>query len=112
MSNPPSVVDAYVAAINAADLDGLVGLFAPDAVLVNPVGTFTGTAEIRGFYRDVVLAGQAVLTVGTVDTAGPAVTAELLARSPLDPDGEPLRAIDRFRVGADGRITTLEIHYT
>mgnify|MGYP003348982703 FL=1 len=106
------IVEAYAAAVNAADLDALVGLFADGAVLVNPVGTFTGPIEIAGFYRDVVLAGQAVITVGALGTVGPTVTAELLARSPLDPDGEPLRAIDEFRLDADGRIARLEIRYT
>lgn len=107
-----SIVDAYVAAVNAADLEALVELFADDAVLENPLGTFTGRVEITGFYRDVVLAGQAVITVGSVEVAGPVVTAELLARSPLDPDGEPLRAVDEFRPGPDGRIAHLTIRYT
>ena len=54
------IVEGYVAAINAADPDGVVALFADDAVLVNPLGTFTGSDEITSFYRDVVVAGQVI----------------------------------------------------
>jgi len=109
------VVDGYVAAINAADPDAVLALFADDAVLVNPLGTFTGSDEITGFYRDVVVAGQAVLAIGavTVDDGidGPVVRAEVIATSPLDPDGGQLVADDDFHLDAAGRIVRLEITY-
>ena len=110
------IVEGYVAAINAADPDGVVALFADDAVLVNPLGTFTGSDEITSFYRDVVVAGQAVLGVGavTVDDLAEAATvvrAEVIATSPLDPDGGQLVADDAFHLDAAGRITRLEITY-
>lgn len=111
------IVEGYVAAINAADADAVVALFADDAVLVNPLGTFTGSDEITGFYRDVVVAGQAVLGVGavTVDDLAEAgatvVRAEVIATSPLDPDGGQLVADDVFHLDAAGRIVRLEITY-
>ena len=111
------IVDGYVAAINAGDADAVVALFADEAVLVNPLGTFTGSDEITGFYRDVVVAGQAVLTIGEVvvdatdGSAGAVVTAEVVAASPLDPDGGQLVADDVFHLDAAGRITRLEITY-
>ena len=46
------VVDAYFAAIRAKDADALGALFTDDAELVSLAGTFTGPAEIAGFYRD------------------------------------------------------------
>lgn len=109
------IVDGYVAAINAADPDAVLALFAEGAVLTNPAGTFTGADEIGGFYRDVVVAGQAVLTAGAVTVedqiGGSVVTAEIVATSPLDPDGGRLVADDVFRLDADGRIATLDITY-
>ena len=110
------IVEGYVAAINAADAEAVVALFADDAVLVNPLGTFTGSDEITGFYRDGVVAGQAVLGVGavTVDDLAEAATvvrAEVIATSPLDPDGGQLVADDVFHLDAAGRIVRLEITY-
>ena len=122
MTTSHPIVDGYVAAINAADADAVVALFADEAVLVNPLGTFTGSDEITGFYRDVVVAGQAVLTIGAVtvvdavdgsadgSAGGPVVRAEVIATSPLDPDGGRLVADDAFHLDA-GRITRLEITY-
>ena len=51
-----TTADAYIDAVNAVDLDGLVALFAEDAVLDHAVGTFQGTDAIRAFYAENVLA--------------------------------------------------------
>ncbi len=118
MTTTHPIVDGYVAAINAADPDAVLALFADEAVLVNPAGTFTGPDEITGFYRDVVVAGQAVLTAGAVTVSDEAdgsatavVRAEIVATSPLDPDGGQLVADDVFHLDAAGRIARLEITY-
>ena len=44
------IVEAYMAAINASDHAALMTLFTDEAVLAHPVGTFTGTEQIAGFY--------------------------------------------------------------
>jgi steroid Delta-isomerase len=107
-----SVVDAYVRAVNAGDLEALIGLFTADAVLENALGTFRGLDGIAGFYRDVVLAGQAQVAVESVSVDGPEqVTAELTATSRLDPGGAAVRARDVFRLDPHGRIVRLEIAY-
>ena len=105
------IVDAYVEAINRRDLDDLTARFAGGAVLVHPLGTFDGTDEIAGFYRDVVLAGQAVVRAGDILADGPLVMAEIVASSPLDPDAGHAHAVDVFRLDDDGRIARLEIYY-
>ena len=51
-----TTAEAYVDAVNAVDLDGLVALFAEDAVLEHAFGTFEGTEAIRAFYAENVLA--------------------------------------------------------
>jgi ketosteroid isomerase-like protein len=57
MSTPPAARDPedlsrlFVERANAADLEGLVALYEPDAVLARPDGTAaTGAAQIREFY--------------------------------------------------------------
>ena len=46
-----TTAEAYVDAVNAVDLDGLVALFAEDALLDHTFGTFEGIAAIRTFFR-------------------------------------------------------------
>jgi len=106
-----TVVDTYVDAVHARDPEALAALFAPDGVLRHPAGTFTGPAEIAGFYRDVVIAGQARITVGAVLTGDGIVMAELAATSDLAPDAGATHAVDVFRLDADGCIAALEIYY-
>lgn len=50
------VAHTYIDAVNRKDLDGILGLFATDAVVHDPVGqrVFTGKAELRGFYEGVI----------------------------------------------------------
>ncbi len=45
-----ATVDALRDATLAGDLDAIVSLFTPDAVVVSPFGTFGDPAAIRGFY--------------------------------------------------------------
>jgi len=52
-ADPLSVALAFGEAENAHDLERIVALFAEDAVLVNPNGTFTGRDQIRELYRAV-----------------------------------------------------------
>ncbi len=111
MTTSHPIVEAYAAAVNARDLDQVLSIFGPDAILRHPLGTFAGTDELTGFYRDVVLAGQAVITAGAVVIDESLVMAEVTAVSPLDPDAGTAYALDVFRLADDGRIATLEIYY-
>lgn len=45
-------VHRYIRALNASDLDAIVALYAPDAVVEDPVGSvpYRGHAAIRAFY--------------------------------------------------------------
>ena len=110
MTGSHPIVEAYVASINGGDPAVLLANFAEEAVLHHPAGTFSGE-ELGAFYRDVVFAGQATLTSGTVLVDGSVVMAEIVARSPLDPDGPALHALDVFRLSPDGRFDALDIYY-
>lgn len=47
MHNYRSVLDRYVERYNAGDLDGVMDLYAEDAVQIMPDGTFEGWAAVR-----------------------------------------------------------------
>jgi hypothetical protein len=45
-----STIDALRAATLAGDIDGALALYAPNATVVSPFGSFTGQEALRGFY--------------------------------------------------------------
>ncbi len=47
-SEEAKVIEAYEAAWNAQDIDGVMAFYAEDAVEKNGLGTFTGPNQIRG----------------------------------------------------------------
>jgi ketosteroid isomerase-like protein len=49
--NPLSVDAAFKQRFLAGDLDGVLDLFAPDAMMISYAGTFHGRAELRGFFN-------------------------------------------------------------
>ena len=52
-ANPEETVHAYINAYNAADVDGIVDLFAEDAVIRgHPGGSFSGSAQIRELHEE------------------------------------------------------------
>lgn len=106
-----SMASRYVEAVNAQDADRLLALFAPDALLLHPVGRFEGTDAIAGFYRDVVFLGQAEATVVEHHAFDRVEVALLEATSPLDPDAATVHAADVFTINASGTLDRLEIYY-
>jgi steroid delta-isomerase len=106
-----SIASRYVRAVNAQDADSLLALFAPDAVLLHPVGRFEGTAAIADFYRDVVFLGRAQAEIVHHHAAEGIEVALLEATSPLDPDAGTVDAADIFTLNALGTLDRLEIYY-
>jgi ketosteroid isomerase-like protein len=96
----------FIERANAGDVDGLVALYEPDAVLAFPPGNLaTGHAEIRKVYEQFVAAapvlspgtqhpalvgGDLALTASTLTTGE--VTVEVARRQP---DGSWLWAVDQ-----------------
>lgn len=104
--DPNDLARYFVERANAGDVDGLVALYEPDAVLVFPPGNVaTGHAEIRAVYVE-FLATRPVLTAGVqrpalvsgdlaltaTELAGGGVTVEI---AHLQPDGCWLWAVDQ-----------------
>ncbi|HEY9305261.1 MAG TPA: nuclear transport factor 2 family protein [Mycobacterium sp.] len=105
-----TIAEMYIDAVNRADIDDLMGLFAPTATLAHPSGTFTGADEIANFYKSVVLAGQAVTEIERQFADQNAQIIQIRATSPLAEPGQYVYAVDVFTV-RDDRIERLEIYY-
>jgi len=111
MSTPArAAAEAYVARVNERDLDGLVELFAPDAILLAAGGQrMQGKDEIRDFYASMVLpAAPSVRAVHFVQQEASCVM-ELEATTAAAPD-VTARLVDVLTVGGDGRIVRLAIY--
>ena len=111
MSRAREAAQAYVDAVNAADLDGLLDLFAKDAVLRHPSGVYEGVDALAGFYGDIVFPAKACLTVTRLLADGPLAMFELSATSPLAEPGASRDVLDSLTVDDDGRIVTLDVYY-
>ena len=104
-----AAAERYIELVNARDLDALVALFAPDALVAHPVGEFTGHDAIRGFYAENVLRHAPTVSAVSWVHDGPVCVFEMEAR--ISPEAPPAKAIDHLTVDADGRITRLAIYY-
>lgn len=102
-----ATADAYVDAVNAVDLDGLVALFTDGAVLDHAFGTFEGTDAIRAFYAENVLAFTPQVTPSDWLEQGRTVTFHLAA----DVDGATSQTVDHLTVDDAGRISHLSVGF-
>ncbi|WP_280265478.1 YybH family protein [Nocardia wallacei] len=105
-TDPSDLAGYFIERANAGDVDGLVALYEPDAVLAFPPGNLaTGHAEIRKVYEQFVAAGP-VLTPGrqhpTLVSGDLALTATTLTTGETtvevarrQPDGSWLWAVDQ-----------------
>ncbi|WP_306363945.1 nuclear transport factor 2 family protein [Nocardia sp. CC227C] len=105
-TDPNDLGKYFIERANAGDVDGLVALYEPDAVLAFPPGNLaTGHAEIRKVYEQFVavapvltpgrqhaalVSGDLALTASTLTTGE--ITVEIARRQP---DGSWLWAVDQ-----------------
>ena len=105
-----TIAEKYIDAVNRADIDSLIALFAPTATLAHPTGTYSGTEQISTFYTSMVFAGQAVTEIERQFADQNAQILQIRASSPLGEPGKYVYAVDVFTV-ADGVIERLDIYY-
>ncbi|MBO9723899.1 MAG: nuclear transport factor 2 family protein [Novosphingobium sp.] len=113
LPNQPAMkaaLDAYVDRINAGDVEGILALFAPDAVIEDPVGTETKTgAAIRAWFADTVAFETRIHPLGPV-RGWPGREAALAFDVEFTPPGSPrlrIRSIDVCSFDGQNRITHL-----
>ncbi len=91
--------------MNARQLDAVVDLFEPDAVINSSAGvTVTGHEEIRSFYRDSVFASGTRLEIRAFIDDGTRCCMEIWNRGA---DGSSVQVADLFTVNPDGRVSLL-----
>lgn len=108
-----AVVAAYVRALNAADLEAIVALYADDAVVEDPVGSAPrrGLADIRRFYAASLQWPLRVELEGAIRTAGS--EAAFAFRVDLEYQGRhtTIWPIDVLRFDKAGRIAQMRAFF-
>ena len=108
-----AAVKSYVDAYNRADLTGLVGLFALDATVEDPVGTppKVGHGQIGSFFADGIELGAKLTLDGPVRCA--ADHAAFAFHVTLDWEGQTTRidVIDIFHFDETGKIREMRAFF-
>ena len=109
-SDPQSVVQKYVDAMDRGDPVAAIALFTPDATFQTPLGGCTPCTGRASFQDRLVRAAapQTTITISQVTVDGDTVNGHAERRSPHVPAGVP-RAIGPFTVVVrNGEITSLK----
>ena len=109
-----ATLEAYVARINSGDRDGILALFAPDAMIEDPVGSPVKTGEaIAAWFDDTVAFGTQIRPVAPI-RGSHATAAALMFDVTFQPPGGPamlIRSLDVCTFDQEGRITSLKAYW-
>ncbi len=108
MRAPAQTAQCYIDAMNAAEIEEMMSLFAQDAVLRHISGTYTDPEAIRSFFVEIAFGNAAHLQPVDLTTDSSTAWLEVEATSSLTPGRQ--RVVDVFRVDDQGRIRDLGIY--
>ncbi|MEP6964671.1 MAG: nuclear transport factor 2 family protein [Polaromonas sp.] len=108
-----AAVEAYVRALNAADLDTIVALYADDALVEDPVGSTPkrGLAEIRAFYAGSLSMKLEVALEGPVRAVAGEAAFAFSVSFEVSGRRTTIRPIDLFRFDDAGRIVHMRAFF-
>ena len=108
-----AAVEAYVRALNAADLDTIVSLYAEDALVEDPVGSSPkrGLDEIRAFYAGSLRMKLHVELEGNVRAVANEAAFAFSVSFEVQGRKTTIRPIDVFRFDEAGRIVQMRAFF-
>ena len=108
-----AAVRAYIAALNANDIDAIVALYAEDATVEDPVGAppQRGLAEIRTFYTASLRMQLQVVLDGEIRAVANEAAFAFSVSLVMDGKRITIRPIDVMRFDAQGRITSMRAFF-
>jgi steroid delta-isomerase len=108
-----AVVHSYVHALNAADPDAIVALYADDAVVEDPVGSAPkkGKAEIRAFYAASVAFKLEVELEGPIRAVAGEAAFAFRVSFPMKGKRMTILPIDTFRFNAEGLVVHMRAFF-
>jgi steroid delta-isomerase len=98
---------AYLEALSNKNLEGLLALYADDAVIEDPVGSdpHVGIEAIRAFYEGVVDFDLDASLSGQVRVAGDEVAFPFTCKNPAA--GLTMNIIDLFKFNDEGKVSSM-----
>lgn len=109
-----AALEAYVARINSGDRDGILTLFAPDAIIEDPVGSPAKTGDaIVAWFSDTIAFGTQICPVASI-RGSHANAAALMFDVTFQPLGGPamlIHSLDVCTFDQEGRITSLKAYW-
>lgn len=109
-----AALEAYMSRINERDRDGVLALFAPDAVIEDPVGSPEKTGdEIAQWFTDTVAFDTRIQQVAPIRGSHSNAAALVFDVTFQPPEGPRLliRSLDICTFDMDGRITSLRAYW-
>ena len=108
-----AAVRAYIAALNAGDIDAIVALYAEDATVEDPVGSTPqrGLAQIRAFYTASLSMALQVALDGEIRAVANEAAFAFSVALVMDGKRITIRPIDVMRFDAQGRITSMRAFF-
>jgi steroid Delta-isomerase len=105
-----AVLQAYVDGLNAGDADAVIALFAPDAVIEDPVGTSEkrGPEIVAWFRRAATMRARLELATPIRGSHGLAAAMAFTVTTRFDGKLRTTRSLDTIRFDEHGRIIRLE----
>ncbi|MFK7840749.1 MAG: nuclear transport factor 2 family protein [Sphingorhabdus sp.] len=99
-------VETYIGSFSTADVEAIVGLYADDATVEDPVGTpiKEGIDAIRDFYTGAVANGAQLELMGAPRCAGDCVAFPFAANVNMGDKKAHVEIIDTFRFNDDGKV--------
>jgi steroid Delta-isomerase len=107
-------MQAYIDRYNADDLEGVVGLYADDATVEDPVGTpaKAGKAAIRAFYQYAMTTGARLSLAAPIRAShGDAAAMAFDVRLNYQGASMTIRVIDVMTFDAQGRFTSMKAYW-
>jgi steroid delta-isomerase len=103
------LVERYVSAFNAGDVDAILSYYHPRATMEDPVGyaPARGRQAIGAVYRGGFRQGVTIALDGAVRCAGHAVAFPVVARTPT----ATLHSVNIFELGNDGLIERMRAYW-
>ncbi|MCH2170575.1 nuclear transport factor 2 family protein [Myxococcota bacterium] len=108
MAEFTTVPERYLAAMNAADIESMMSLFAEGAVLRHPSGIYDSGARIREFFLELAFANDARLTAQHSFQQEDTAVLEAWAESTVTPGRQWI--VDVFRLDGSGLIEDLGVY--
>lgn len=103
----------YCRRVSEGEVEDLVGLFAPEATVEDPVGgdPVTGHAALREFYGKVVGRVEVEPGAGRAGQDGSSVALPITVRVEVDGQPREIAAVDLFEIDEAGKITRMRSYW-